>query len=292
MVATFLWFVKSLNASYNYTLKVPVVFKNLPLDKKPIKEIPEYLNIEINTSGLKLFFILLNQPFNTLEIDMNRIMTRTTNAAVKVSALELKNSLKFKTIIKQISPDTLYFTDKNGFKKNVPIKLNSSISCKAGYGFSKPEIIPSFVVLTGDSIELKKTDTVYTELFSEKEVSKELSKDLRLINPTGNIFMSENKVQVRYGVEKLTEHSLTASVSVINLPDGAKNAYVFPSTIKVKYTVLQNEFEESDTVLFKACIDAGKLKNNKGRVYLSTQPGNATIISLQPEVAEIILMKK
>lgn len=269
-----------------------MVFKNLPLDKKPIKDIPEHLNIEINTSGLKLFFILLNQPFNTLEIDMNRLMTRNTNAAVKVSALELKNSLKFKTLIKQISPDTLYFTDKSGFRKNVPVKLISSITCKTGYGFSKPEVIPAFVVLTGDSSELKKTDTVYTELFSEKEVNKELNKDLRLINPTGNVYMSENKVQVHYSVQKLTEHSITASVSAVNLPEGAKNAYIFPSTIKIKYTTLQNEFEDEDSVLFKACIDAGKLKNNKGRIFLSTQPGNVTIISLQPEVAELILMKK
>lgn len=292
LVATFLWFVKSLNTNYNYTIKVPVIFKNLPLDKKPISEIPDHLNIEIKASGLKLFFILLNQPFNALEIDMNRLMTRNRNAAVKVSVSELKKSLKFETTIKQINPDTLYFTDKSGFRKNIPVKLISNVSCKAGYGFSKPEIVPSFVVLTGDSIELKKTDTVYTELISEKELSKELHKELRLINPSGNVFMSENKVQVHYNIEKLTEHIITTSVSIVNLPEGTKSAYSFPSTVKIKYTILQNEYDAADSANFKACVDAGKLNKNKGRVFLSTQPGNATVISIQPEVSELILMKK
>lgn len=292
LVATFLWFVKSLNTNYTYTVKVPVVFKNLPLDKKPIHDIPEFLNIEIKASGLKLFFILLNRPFKVLEVDMNRLKSRNLNAAVKVSVSELKNSLKFETSIKQISPDTLYFTDKSGFRKNVPIKLISKINCQSGYGYKKPELNPSYITLTGDSIELKKTDTIYTELISESNVNSTLKRELRLITPSGNVYSSDNKVQVNISVEKLIEHNIQIPVTPINIPEGVKSAIPFPSLVKIKYTVLQNEFDMSDSIHFKASVDAGKLRNGKGRVFLSTQPGNVTIINILPEFSELILMKK
>jgi YbbR domain-containing protein len=292
LVAAFLWLVKSLNTIYTQNIKIPVEFRNIPQSKKPLQGIPDFLNIEVKASGLKLFLINMSQPFKKMEIDFNSLKTSRKNYVITASSIDLKNSIKFDAQIRQISPDTLYFMENSGFQKTVPVKAAYSIKCARGYGFKAPEINPAFISITGDSASLRRTDTIYTQSIIFNDLAEPVHKTLSLIKPSENIYLNMQKVNVDIKVEKLFEYYVDLPVNAVGVPSLAKSVHVFPARVKIKFTAMENEFNPSDTSNFKAAIDCSRLNGNKARIFLSTQPGNVNILSLEPDEAEVLIIKK
>jgi hypothetical protein len=292
LVATFLWLVKSLNTNYNYTLKIPVEFKNIPQNKKPLNNIPEFLNVDIKVNGLKLFFILLNQPFKKMEIDFNNLKFINQNYILNPNNIDFKRSLKFESNIKQITPDTLYFIENNGYQKNVPVKVVGSIKCAKGYGYKSPVINPGFLTVLGDSNSIKNIDTIYTQTFVLNDLNSSIEKKLNVLKPNSNVYLNMSSVMVNIEVEKLIEQVLYLPINIINTPLNAKSVNVFPSRVKVKFTSLQNDFNQADTNNFKAVLNSLNVNLGKSPVYLSTQPGHVNILSIEPKEAEVLIIKK
>jgi hypothetical protein len=292
LVAAFLWLVKSLNTIYTQNIKIPVEFKNIPQSKKPLNSIPDFLNIEVKASGLKLFLINLSQPFKKMEIDFNNLKTQRKNYVITPGGIDLKNSIKFDAQIRQISPDTLYFMENSGFQKTVPVKAAYSIKCARGYGFKSPEINPAFISITGDSASLRRTDTIYTQSIIFNDLAGPVHKTLSLIKPNENIYLGMQKVNVDIKVEKLLEYYIDLPVNPVGIPSSAKSVHAFPARVKIKFTAMENEFNPSDTSNFKAAIDCSRLNGNKAQIFLSTQPGNVNILSFEPKEAEILIIKK
>jgi YbbR domain-containing protein len=291
-VATFLWLVKSLNTTYTYTVKIPVEFKNLPQNKKPLYGIPEYLNVDVKASGLKLFFILLNQPFKKITVDFNNLKPLSRNYILTPLTVDFKSSLKFETAIKRISPDTLYFIENSGYQKNVPVKVVCSLKAARGYGYKSPVIHPDFLTITGDSSSVKNIDTIYTQTFILNNLSETVERNLPLLKPSDNVYINVNYVNMKIEVEKLIEQTIFLPLSIINQPLNAKSTHVFPSRVKVRFTSLQNDFNQADTSNFKATVNCSNINAGKAQVFLSTQPGNVHILSVEPKETEILIIKK
>ncbi|PBQ33978.1 hypothetical protein CNR22_20090 [Sphingobacteriaceae bacterium] len=295
LIASFLWLVHSLNTVYTYSLRVPVVFKNQPQNKKPLFQIPEHLLLDVKASGLKLTLILLNKPFKQLEIDFNTLksVNRNQNYVLSSSHLDFKSIFKFETQIKHISPDTLYFSEKNGFQKNVPVKVPLYIKCQEGYGYKKPVINPAFVTMWGDSALISKIDTIYTQPLTLSNLSKNVNAQLELLKPNPMIYTSSGEGSIFIEVAKLVEQTLILPVQDIH-NSLQQRVNIFPSSVKVKFTSIQNSFNAEDTSLFKATIDSRKINRDSKKcpVLLSTYPGHVTIMSVEPHEVEILIFKK
>jgi YbbR domain-containing protein len=291
-VAAFLWFVKAINSNYTLSVKIPVEFIHLPTAKKPLRALPQMLEVQIRTSGIKLFLIKFNQPFSKMVIDMNNLSASNRNYVLSASTLPFKNILKFETIIKHVNPDTLYFTDKHGTQKNVPVKLMSSVNFAPGFGCTNILVEPAFITITGDSSLIRNTDTLYTSPLNEMELSKDLSRELSIIVPNSNVYLDQNTVNIRMKVARLLEKEIYVPVSVTNAPEEVKSIQLFPARVKLKITYLQDEFNLADTANFKAAVDAGTIKHGKASVFLSTKPGNVNVLSIKPATTELIMLKK
>jgi hypothetical protein len=120
IVAIFLWLIKSLNSSYTYRVTIPVDFKQVPQNKKALHDIPNHLDVDIRTSGLKLLLILMNRPFKPIEINFNDLRSFHHNYIISPSILRLKKSIKFEPLVKHIQPDTLYLWKRAATKKTYP----------------------------------------------------------------------------------------------------------------------------------------------------------------------------
>jgi len=292
-IATMLWVLQALNTVYTYTLTVPVVFKNLPQNKKPLTEVPNQLSVELKASGLKVLLVLANKPFKPVEVDFNTLksINKQQNYVLNAGAINFKSSFKFETQIKHISPDTLYFSEKNGYQKNVPVKIPLFIKCSPGYGTKQPVINPAFVTIWGDTTDINQIDTIYTQPLNLVNVNKNYNSKLVIIKPNANISLSDDEVTTVIDVDRLVEHTVTLPVTVINAQN-FKQVNIFPSKVKVKFTSVQNTFSISDTVLFRASINPTKVNgNNKCNVVLSTVPGNVNILNIEPNEVELLIIK-
>jgi len=292
LVATFLWLVKSLNTTYTKTVKIPVEFKNIPQNKKPLNPIPDYLNIDIKANGLKLFFILMNRPFKKMEVDFNNLKSSHRNYVISPTTINLKESLKFEAVVKHISPDTLYFMENSGYQKNVPVKVVCTLKCERGYGCKTPVVNPPFITIVGDSAAIKNVDTIYTQTFNLNNLNSGIEKNLAVLKPNDNVYLNLSKVNVSIKVEKLIEQTLLLPINILNAPLNAKSVHVFPSRVKIKFTSLQNDFNLADTINFKAAINGAGHNSGKIPVFMSMQPGNINILSIEPKDAELLIIKK
>jgi hypothetical protein len=295
LIASFLWLVHSLNTVYTYNLKIPVAFKNPPQNKKPLIQMPEFISLDVKASGLRLALILLNRPFKHLEIDFNSLksVNRDQNYILSASNLNFKSVFNFETQIKHINPDTLYFSEKTGYQKNVPVKIPLYLKCKEGYGYKKPMISPTFVTIWGDTSAIDRIDTVYTQALTLSNLNTSVTTTLELLKSNQKVYTSSGEVSISIEVDKLVEQTITIPVKDMH-ESFQRRVNIFPANIKVKFTCIQNAFNTQDTNLFRAIIDSDKInkQSKKCSVFLSTLPGNVTVMSIEPKEVEILIFRK
>jgi YbbR-like protein len=295
LIASFLWLVHSLNTVYTYTFKIPVEFKNIPINKRPLMEMPNFITIEAKASGLKLAMILSNKYQKPYEVDFNKLQSvnKNQNYVLSNSQLNLNKRFRFDVQIKSISPDTLYFTEKTGFQKIVPVKVPLHIKCKEGYAYKKPSVTPAFLTIWGDTTYLEKVDTLYTQTLTLSNLSQNVLTTLQLIKPSSELHTAVNAVSLSVEVSKLIQQSVT--IPITNQRDYPnQQVRLFPSKATIRFTALQNTFNPEDTLAFKAVINSDKVNklSNKCPVILSSVPGNVTVLEITPKEVELLILKK
>lgn len=295
VIASFLWVVHALNTVYTYSFAIPVTFKNLPSDKKPLMQLPQQINADIKASGLKLGLMLLRQPFKPLAVDINSLKTvnRGQYYVLSGSPIDFESIFHFETTVKHLSPDTLYFTDRTGYEKNVPLKVPLHISCREGFGYKKPIINPSFITIWGDSTVLKSVDTVYTQLLNLTQITNSISENIAVIRPGGGVYTSLTHVNVQIEVGRLVEHQLYIAINDVQQHPG-KTVSIFPALSRIKFTTLQGSFVPEDSLLFKVMVNSERRnpRTKKYPVFLGTVPGHVSVIDYEPKEADIIILSK
>lgn len=295
VIASFLWLGHSLNTVYTHSFRIPVTFVNVPQNKKPLRELPQILVLDVKASGIKLLLMLFNKPFKTLEIDFNTLksVNQNQNYVISSSRLDFKKVLKVESTIKHINPDTIYFSEKTGFQKNVPLKVPMYLKCREGFAFKKPVINPTYISIFGDTNLIRTIDTIYTQPLSLNALDRTVNLNLDLIKPNPKVYTSVYDASVYIEVDKLVEHQVRIPIYDIHRAEGYR-VNLFPSFANIKFTSIQNSFNVEDTSLFKVLIDSDKInkQSRKCQVFLGSIPGNVTVLNVEPKDVEILILKK
>ena len=294
-IASLLWVVHALNRNYTYTLKVPVKFLNLPSNKLIVGELPEKLDVEIKTSGLKLLFISLKKNYNEVIVDFNLMKNNAKSQAYSINNVyfNLKNSINFDVELIKIRPDTLFFSINKSNSKLLPVKANLKVNCLPGYSIiSKPTITPAYVTVSGDSISLQKMDTVYTYFLSLKDVHQNLTSPVQLKKPYTSINYNVKDVQLSFNVDKLIESSIKIPVQIMN-NTGNETIKLLPNFITIKYLVAMKDYENINENSFKAVVNFEHIKEKQKnlQVEIIRTPSEAKIIKTTPSTISYLIYK-
>jgi YbbR domain-containing protein len=294
LIASFLWIIHALNTVYTQNFKVPVVFKNIPQNKKALEPLPEKISIDVKASGLKLSFLMLKSPFAPLELDFNNLKSVHHNQCYVLSSskLNFRSIFNIEAQIKHISPDSLYFSENTGLQKSVPVKVPLTVQCQEGYGFLNPLTIPSEIQIWGDSTSIKQIDTIFTAPLNLINLKENITKSIAVIKPNEKMYSNVSEIKLEIVVSKLIERSVIIPINTIN--ETQKNKVnIFPSSVKVTFTTLQNNFNLSDTFAFKALIDLKKSssRSKKYSVFLVNKPSQTTVMSIEPKEVEVLIFK-
>lgn len=294
LISAFLWISHRLNQTYSYSIAVPVKFVNLPNNKILLNALPSSLRFDIKTSGLKLFFVLLNKPFKEVVIDFNSLKANNKQQAYSISSgnVNLKSSIKFDVDVKKISPDTLYFTNKKGVSKNVPVRPVLYVNSDRGYTISRPLINPAYITITGDSASIMSVDSISTIPLYLNQVTQNYSGKLALVRPSENVFLNLSEVNVSILADKILQKEIEIPVNMLNVPANTVMR-VFPKKVRISYSSAARDFSDIKESDFKAVVNYGKAKkgSNKLPVELSMQPTQAHILSVEPAEAEFLVFK-
>lgn len=294
-IASLLWVVHALNRNYKYTLHVPVTFLNLPSNKLIVGELPEVLDVEIKASGLKLLFISLKKNINEVVIDFNLLKNNAKSQAYSISNgnFNLQNAINFDVDVLKVRPDTLFFSINKGNTKLLPVKANLKINCLPGYSIiSKPTITPAYITVTGDSLDLKKMDTVYTYFLNLKDIHQNYTSPVPLKKPFSSINYSVKDVQLSFNVDKLTEATIQIPIQIMN-NTGNETIKLLPNFITIKYLVAMKDYETITKDSFKAIVNYQhiKEKNNNLQVEIIRAPSEVKIIKTEPSTISYLIYK-
>jgi hypothetical protein len=294
IISAFLWLSHRLNQTYNYSIAVPVKFANLPANKILLNALPSSLRFDIKTSGLKLFFVLLNRPFREVVIDFNSLKANNKQQAYAISSgnVNLKSSIKFDVDVKKISPDTLYFTNKKGISKNVPVKPVLYVNADRGHILSKPQINPAFVTITGDSASIMNIDSISTMPLYLNQVNQNYSGKLSLVRPSEDVFLNLSDINITIQTDKILQKEIEVPVNLLNVPANTVMR-IFPKKVKIKYSSGAGDFQDINENDFKASVNYNKISknSNKLQVELNMQPTQAHVLSIEPSETEYLIFK-
>ena len=294
-IASLLWVVHALNRNYTYTLKVPVKFLNLPSNNLIVGELPEKLDVEIKTSGLKLLFISLKKNYNEVIVDFNLMKNNAKSQAYSINNVyfNLKNSINFDVELIKIRPDTLFFSINKSNSKLLPVKANLKVNCLPGYSIiSKPTITPAYVTVSGDSISLQKMDTVYTYFLNLKDVHQNFTSPVQLKKPYTSINYNVKDVQLSFNVDKLIESSIKIPVQIMN-NTGNETIKLLPNFITIKYLVAMKDYENINENSFKAVVNFEHIKEKQKnlQVEIIRTPSEVKIIKTTPSTISYLIYK-
>lgn len=294
-IASLLWVVHALNRNYKYTLRVPITFLNLPTNKLIVGELPEHLDVEIKASGLKLLFISLKKNINEVVVDFNLLKNNAKSQAYSIrnGNFNLQGAINFEVEILKIRPDTLFFSANKGNSKLLPVKANLKIDCQPGFSvISKINITPAYVSVTGDSIDLKRMDTVYTHFLNLKDVHQDFSSSVPLKKPYSSINYNVKDVQLNFNVDKLTESTIKVPIQIMNNTSNEK-IKLLPNFIEIKYLVAMKEYENISSNSFKAIVNYEHIKKKQKqlKVDIIRVPSEVKIINTDPTIISYLIYK-
>lgn len=295
-LASLLWIVHALNVNYKYTLSVPVKFLNLPSNKVIVGDLPDKLNIDIKTSGLKLLLINLKKELQELTVDFNSLKTNAKSQAYSISNgnFNLTSSINFNVDVIKIRPDTLFFIYNKGNSKLVPVKIITDLDCKNGYSItSKPLATPAFISVVGDSISLSKLDTISTQLLHLKQASKNYSETILLQKQNEALNYLTKEVNVSFDIDRITEASVKVPLYIQNKAT-LQSIKLLPNTVTIYYQVSMTDYNDITANSFKAEVNYYDIKNKATQlnVHIDRSPSEVKITKIVPSSVSYLIYKK
>ena len=301
VVAALFWFLNALSKNYNAAIILPVVYQNLPNNKILTRKLPETISIELNAQGFLILAYQYKFINDSILIDAGNLNIRAVEdhyeARMTTASKLYRIARQFSPEVKinRISPDTIYFAFGNKKRKEIPVKLNYSISYEKQYRLRDRIIFtPSTISISGldktvDAIEFFDTDSLVL-----KEVNNTITTELPLKVPEqySTLQVSAKSVHVTVPVEKYTEASVEVPIEVINLPQD-RGMKIFPEKVQITYIVGFSDFDRVSEQMFAARVDYLKRDNgNRLSVEITRHPDFVKILKQDPSKVEYLIRKK
>jgi hypothetical protein len=302
LISAIFWFLTALSKNYTSLINFPVVYINMPEDKVLTRKMPNHLSLELNARGFSLLAYHLRFFRDSVYVDVSNLNLVRLNGnyyegkiptVTKINKIAAQFSSEIK--LQRVYPDTLYFSFGNKTSKEVPIKLNYSITFEKQFRlYDRIIFSPASISIEGletliDSIQVIETDSVIFE-----NLNQSLSIDVPIMIPEkySSLSFSQQIINVTIPVEKYTEASVEIPIEVANLPEEL-SIKLFPETVTLTYIVGFSDFSKVNNQLFSARVDFSKRDNtNRLSVELIQFPEFIQPLKHSPTKVEYIIRKK
>lgn len=296
LFATILWFLNAMSKDYSTTILYPVKYVNAPNNQFLSNEPPSELELKVNAHGFTLLRHKLSLSFAPIVLNLTSLTqnlesnygryTINTNSLVRRISNQVSSEIK----VTDVLPEYFNVILDSLKTKTVPVEPNIEIEFKPQFSLKEPvSTIPDEVNITGPAAIL---DTIYSLKTEQKSFTKleaNFEKRLDLILPD-KVSVSPDKITLRIIVEKFTEKVMKIPIEVINQPKNAK-VKLFPSEIKVLFTVGLSEFDNIKSSDFRALADYNLIEKGveNMKITIEKKPDFIEMIRFSPEAVEFLI---
>ena len=294
-IATALWFLNALGKDYTTTVSYPVKFTNPPENQFLANNTPVKLDLKIDGQGFTLLrYKLLSFSPIVLDIEQVTKNLESNSGTYKVLSKnlirEVSDQLSSEVRITEISPELLEIVLDSLITKTVPVELDINVDFVPQVNLkSQITTKPDKVKITGPAISLEKISAVKTKVNILNKLDASIQQEIDLIHPERTT-ISPEKVTLIIEVEKYTEKELKIPIEILNKPDKVR-IKLFPSEVKVLFTVGLSRFEKIKPSDFEASVDYNSIVTDMNylNITLNKKPEFIQGIRFNPEKVEFLI---
>ncbi len=295
IIATSLWFLNALGKDYTAKVSYPVKYINPPANQFLADKTPVKLDLTIFGQGFTLLrFKLLS--FSPIILDIAEITKNidsnsgTYRILSKNLISEISEQFNEEIKISEVNPEILDIVLDSLVTKTVPVELDLNVEFVPQFNLKNPiSTNPDKVKITGPTLVLEKINAVKTKVNIINKLEASIKQEIDLIHPDKTT-ISPEKVTLTIDVEKYTEKELKIPVEIKNKPDKVKMK-IFPSEVKVLFTVGLSRFENIKSTDFGASVDYNTIVKdiNNLNIVLYKRPDFIQSVRFNPEKVEFLI---
>ena len=295
------WIVLKMSNVYKATIKVPVVYTQMPKGKILLEPYDSIISLEFEEKGSELFRLKYLMHKNSIPISLKNLqLTREKGKyhGYMLTSLLFDYVLRHQDIsnnLVSISPDTLFFSFMDEASKKVPVRAYIKAEPQPQYmQYGDITVVPDSVMVKGPASLVKQISYASipkTELLS-------LNQTVTLVRPIEKDSLTEqltfipDQVKITVPIENYTEESLQIPIH-INNAHGLR-LKLFPDNVKITFNVALKDFPKIVPEMFEADVDINQSELSSDKllkVSLSQYPPYIKDIRLDPEKVEFIILK-
>ncbi len=296
LIATALWFLNALSKDYTTIVSYPVKYVNPPKNQFLANKPPSKFDLKVEAHGFTLLRHKLSLSFSPIVLNLSNLTknlqsssgTYTINGSSLIRRISEQVSNEIR--ISEVQPESFELVLDSLKSKMVPVRFNITTEFKPEYNLKKPiASVPNKVKITGPSTIL---DTIYSISTKERSFTKidaDITREVELNEPD-NVTVTPKKVELNIEVEKFTEKELNIPITILNKPDNV-TVKLFPSEIKVLFSVGLSEFDKIIPSDFSASVDYNSIENGSEylNVTIDKKPPLYQLIRFSPEKVEFLV---
>ena len=284
------WFFYALSASYKFSVKARIQYKNVPTFKAvhPLQQ--GVVTAEMEAAGWHLLFSKFKTRAYSIPIDLREVDKK--NFVTFSGQLNRINRAKGRIKVLSVSPDTLFFDFSKSTVKKVPLRFLYNLAFEKQYGINgKIMLKPDYVLLTGPAEELKKITDWPTDSLILKRVKKDIITVVN-IKPSDmvNINVSPSAATVTVPVAEFTETTLEVPLKVFN--NHEYEVKLLPEKVKITCLVSLKDFNSIDKNSFIAGVDFNQWllqRYPRFPVMLKKIPPYVKVIKYEPQTVNFLI---
>ena len=297
-LASLAWFLHALSKEYTVTLRIPVVFSNLPEKRLIAVDLPDSLTVKVKGSGFTFFANQWTNSIGPLELDASRARNVGSGDfafAKNIHSDSFASSLGQGLQIIKIIPDTVIISFEGRAEKLVPVRAHVTVQCAPSFRLGDSVTTnPQTVEVSGPEALVKKITYVETENKTYFNLDKAVNEKIKLVLPSefSQVTIIPSAVNVNLPVGKYTEGRFKIPVEPINVPSDIV-VKPFPDKVDVVFLVAVENYSSIRPDMFRVVLDYSKAipGNNSLRVEFARQPLNILNLHAEPQPVEYIIQK-
>lgn len=294
-IASSLWFLNALGKNYTAKVSYPVKFVNPPANRFLAGKIPAKLDLEMEGQGFSLLrFKFISFIPITLDIENITKNVEANKGAYIITSRnlirEISEQLKSEIKITTVYPENITLVLDSLMTKTVPVEFDINVEFEPQFNLKSPvSIQPDRVKITGPESQLDKISVIKTKVNIINKLNSSIRQEIELIHPE-KTKISPEKVNLIIDVEKYTEKEFKIPIEILHKPERA-SIKLFPSELKVVFTVGLSRFENTKASDFGAMVDYNSIVPdvNSLKVNLYKKPDFIQSFRYAPEKVEFLI---
>ena len=275
VLATVIWYGRSLRAEHDTTVDVRVQYVGIPGQVLTAEPLPPTIRATVRDAGMRLR--LYHRTPLQISVDLTGHFT-DESGELRVSSDLLRTliarQLQGTTALQHIQPEQIHTTYYTQQQRQLPILLRHNIRCASGFQLSEqPRLMQTHVMAFGTSQALDTLTRIRTQVLSLTERNDSALYTVGLIAPKG-VRLQQQTVQVLVATERYTERVMELPLRAEGVPAG-KRMLLFPQQVRATMRVgvgRWNQVQEGDVeavVVYRDSLDQLPVELRTQNPYVS-----------------------